>query len=202
MNKEKMTVKVAEVMEQYHGVIDYLEEIETVEAQHGQAVAELEDELTGHKEAFTMAEDLGQAKMIKAQIKATEEDIELVKSVNRAKVLSMYGTLGDKADAFFSNNTEAVTVFRELDKEMVANTSLSQLEANLETMRGFASAINNSFAGVRGILLETKLVAQADQNKRYMNKHHLGRQNIQSELVTFENRVRTYVRELKSAGLM
>lgn len=199
-NIKVMQDTVEKVMEQYQGVNEFLDSMETAKAQHAQAITELEEQVAGLQETFSQATDLTQAKQLKNDMDSITDEIELVKQVNKAKVFSMLGTLSEKAVAVLKANTEAVAMFKELDNEMVANTSLKQLQANIELMQSFASDINNSFRGVRNILLDTKLVATADQNKVYAGIH-LGRAGIQSELVAYEIKVRSYMRELIAKGV-
>ncbi|WP_066047048.1 hypothetical protein [Robertmurraya korlensis] len=196
-----MSNKIAEVLAKRGAFEDYLEDIELTKAQHGQAIVELEEELAGHKEAFAMADDLGAAKLLKQQISSTEEEIELVKQVNKAKIATMFEILGDLAESYFACHTEAITLFRELDNEMVVNTGLGVLAENRSIMEGFATTLNSSFSQVRNILLDTGIVAQADQNKRFRGKYHLGQRGLISELITFESKVRAYVSELKAKGV-
>jgi len=202
MNKmlKEMTEKVAMVQESYHEVLHFVDEIEEVVASGKDALAELEEQMVKHQEALTMAQDLGEAKLIKQQIVALAEDMELLQSVNKAKELSMMATLSDKAEQSLLANKDAVELFRALDKEMVANTSLGQLKSHIELMSGFASALNNSFASVRNILLDTKIVTHENQNRQYRGIH-LGRAGVQSELTNFEYHVRPYIQKVKQAGV-
>jgi hypothetical protein len=202
MNKmlKEMTEKVAMVQESYHEVLDFVDKIEETVASGKDAFSELEEQMANHQEALTMAQDLGEAKLIKQQIDALAEDMELLQSVNKAKELSMMTTLSDKAEQSLLANKNAVELFRALDKEMVANTSLAQLKSHIELMSGFASALNNSFASVRNILLDTKIVAHENQNRQYRGIH-LGRAGVQSELTNFEYHVRPYIQKVKQAGV-
>lgn len=200
MNKEKMTAKVADVLEAKEAVNSFLDEIEFTAGQHGQAVTEMQEQLAKQNEAFKMATDLSEAKMLKAQVSSTEEDMELVKQVSEAKVSAMYQELENKAEAFFAVHKEADAEFRELDKAMMANTGLGQLQEHMELMSGFANTLNNSFAGVRAILLDTKIVPMSEQNGRYKGKYHLGQRGLVTELNEFNYKVAGYVRDLRSAG--
>lgn len=196
-----MTNKVTEVTEAFNNVRDYLDVIEETTAQHGQALTELEQELQTQQEAFSMAQDLGEAKLLQQQIKDTEANQELIQQVNKAKVNAMYAELEDKAEAFFKVHKEAVQSFRELDNAIVVNTSLGELENNIELMRGFERSLNGAFAGVRNILLDTKIVSQAEQNRQFKG-YHLGQRGLTTGLLSFQIKVSSYVRDLKGAGLL
>jgi hypothetical protein len=199
MNKEKMTAKVAEVLEAQDIVESFLDEIELTAGQHKQAIVELEQEVAKHTEALGMADDLGQAGLIRKKIKDTEEQIELVKMVNENKVRAKYQELENKAEAFFAVHKEAQNDFTELEKVMIATTGLGQLRDNSELMTGFAYTLNNSFTGVRTILLDTKIVSLAEQNMMYRG-YHLGQRGLMTELSEFEHKVNPYIYQLKSAG--
>lgn len=200
MNTEKMTKTITEVLDAKDAVDAFLDEIELTEAQHKQAIAELEQELAGHNEALGMAEDLGQAGLIRQQIKDTKEQIELVKMVNENKVRTKYQILADMAESFFAVHKDAGAKFDELDKVMLATTGLGALKDNMELMQGFANTLNFSFAGVRQILLDTGIVPMSEQNLRYRGKYHLGQRGLLSELNSFNAKVAGYVRDLKYVG--
>lgn len=193
-----MSSKVAEVLAKRVAIEEYLDSMELTAGQHKQALQELYKELASHTEAMTMADDLGQAGLIRQQIKATEEQIELVKMVNENKVNTMKKTLADKADAFFGCHAEAVTEFKELDKEMIAITSLRQLKEQTEMMRGIANTLNNSLSDVKLVLIDEGIITQAD---KFYAGYHLNQRELMSELSNFEFKVNPYIRELTAKGV-
>ena len=182
-------------------VVRHFEEIETAQAQHSQAIVELQEQLSAYEESFASADSLAKAKQFKQFIEETKEELELIKQVNKAKVLVMYATLSDLAEEFFSVHKDTVAQFREFDKEMVATTGLGALDDNLEILNNIAFSLNSTFAEVRNILLDTGIVSQAEQNNRFRNTH-LGQRGQVSELVSFEVEVRAYKYQLKKAGIL
>lgn len=202
MTTEKMTQKVLELQEVKDAVEAFLEEIEVTTRQYNQAVSELEEQVENLQESLGVATDLAEAKSIKQKINDTQDEIELVKQVSNAKVDAMYETLGDKAESFFVVHKEAVAVFKELDKQMIANTGLGALKSNLELMNGFARSVNFTFADVRKILLTTGIVPVEEQNRMFRGKYHLGQAGLSTELNSFYAKVSEYMYGLERADLL
>jgi hypothetical protein len=204
MNKETMikgmVTKVAEVQDAQEAVFSFLEEIEDTVASGVEAVETMEQELQALQEALSMAQDLGEAKLIKGQMDAKAEDIELQKAVNAGKKKAKYAELEDKAEAFFKAHKSAVTMFGALDDKMILETSLSELTEAKEKMTGFSRALANDFASVRQVLLDEGIVANENQNRTYRGTH-LGQVAKESRLTKFEYQIRPVINELRQAGL-
>jgi len=197
----KMTEAVTEVLNKRDALEEFLDSIDTAKAQHIQAIVELQEQLSAYEESFVSADDIAKAKQFKSFIEETKESISLVEQVNKAKVAKMYEQVAELAVETFSAHKEAVAEFKALDKFMMANTGLGQLEDNLQLMNGFANSLNGAFKGVRAILLDTGIVPQKEQNQSFRGTH-LGAREHMSELVSFDTKIRAYIRELKVSGKM
>lgn len=195
-----MTAKVNEVKDARKAVEAVLDGIEELKAEGKEALVKMEHELQAKQEALTMAQDMGEAKLIKQQIDSLQEDIELQKAVTEAKVKGMTADIEDKAEAFFKSHKSASFLYNAVDNYMILNTNLSNLYTNMELMQGFSRALSGSFAGVKAILLDTGIVAQADQNRIYKGIH-LGQRDKESELVNYEYKIRPYINQLRSSGI-
>jgi hypothetical protein len=204
MKKEQMITgmagKVAEVQDAQEAVFSFLEEIEEAVASGAEAVETMEQELQALQESLSMAQDLGEAKLIKGQMDAKAEDIELQKAVNAGKKKAKYAELEDKAEAFFKAHKSAVTMFGALDDKRILETSLSELTEAKETMTGFSRALAGAFASVRQVLLDEKIVSSENQNRLYRGIH-LGQVAKESRLTQFEYQIRPVINELRQAGL-
>lgn len=204
MNKVEMLkeleAKVLEVREAQGAVYDFLDEIDEAKAEGVEAVAEAEATVQAKKDALATITDLGELKLAQAEIKALEEDVELLKVVTANKANAMLEELGDKADAFFKLHKSAKFLYQAVDNILVANTSLSELAETKATMNKYATQLNSAFAGVRHLLLDTKIVAQADQNRNFKGTH-LGQRDLTTELDVFESKVRSYMQVLKTSGV-
>jgi hypothetical protein len=204
MNKETMitgmVTKVAEVQDAQEAVFSLLEEIEEIVAEGAEAVAQMESVIEGKKEAMTIFTKFGEVKLAQAEIKALEEDAELLKQVNVNKVKAMYAEIEDVAEAFFKEHKSAVTMFGALDDKLMLETGLAELTEAKETMTGFSRALANAFASVRQVLLDEGIVANENQNRLYRGIH-LGQVAKESRLTKFEYQIRPVINELRQAGL-
>lgn len=169
MNKVEMLkeleAKVLEVREAQGAVYDFLDEIDEAKAEGVVVVAEAEATVQAKKEALNTITDLGELKLAQAEIRALEEEVELLKVVNANKANAMLEELGNKADAFFKVHKSAKFLYQAVDNVLVANTSLTELAETKATMTALGQDLNNSFKAVRQVLLDTKIVALADQNR-------------------------------------
>jgi hypothetical protein len=195
-----MTAKVTDLLEVVDAVESFLEEIEETATSGAEAVTEMEAQLVGHQEALAMAQDIGEAKLIKGQMNALAEDIELQKAVNAGKKKAMYVQLEDKAEEAFKAHKSAVFMYRTVDDYFILNTTLATLSEDKETMTGFARALGNAFASVRNILLDEGIVANENQNRTYRGIH-LGQRGQESRLTKFEYQIRPVMNELRQSGL-
>ncbi|KGA98119.1 hypothetical protein AJ85_18570 [Alkalihalobacillus alcalophilus ATCC 27647 = CGMCC 1.3604] len=195
-----LTAKVAEVQEAREVVDIVMDSIEELESSGKEVLVKMEQELQVLQEALTMAQDLGEARLIKQQIHSLQEDLELQQAVTEAQIKAMYVELEDKAEAFFAVHKSACFLFRTVDNYMIVNTSLSELSATMEKMQGFSNALSGRFAGVRAILLDTKIVALEEQNMPYRGTH-LGQRDLNTKLMEFDYEIRPYIRQLRTSGL-
>lgn len=205
MNKQTMTkemeLKINEVQEARNTVFTFVDEIEDAVQAGEQTVSAMETELSGQRNSLTMAQDLGEAKLIKNQIDRIQEDLELQKAVNVGKKKAMYEQLANKAEEFLKVHKSAVFLFKSVDDFYLVNTSLSELTVAKEMLQGFASQLSVSFAGVRNILLDTGIVAMADQNRMYRGIY-LGQIVRETQLSEFKSRVQPFLNDLSRAGVV
>lgn len=195
-----MTVKVTDVLDARNVVDEFADALEEAKASGQEAVEQLEAELQKKKEALPLAQDLGEAKLIKQEIDSLTDDIELQKAVNAAKVTKMKAELEDKVEAFFKVHKSAKFMFQGIDNYIVVNTSLSELTETKELMRGFINALDGSFAGVRQVLLDEGIVSFENQNKVYKGIH-LGQRGLETKLYELEYRIKPFINELRAYGL-
>ncbi|XQY90617.1 hypothetical protein ACNRWW_13900 [Metabacillus sp. HB246100] len=196
---KEMEKKVTEVMEARDAVYSFLDEIEEAVSAGQEQVTQIEEQIASKQEALTLFTDFGEVKLAKQEIDSLEEDMELLKQVYVNKVNAMYGQLENIAEEMFKAHKSAVFLYRTVDNYILLNTNLSELKTNMELMGGFGQSLNGAFASVRAILLDTGIVANADQNRNYRGIH-LGARGLDSELINFEYEVRPYVNRLRSAG--
>ncbi|KUP06197.1 hypothetical protein Q75_09715 [Bacillus coahuilensis p1.1.43] len=205
MMKKQMTnemeLKVKEVIETRDAVYSFLEEIEAVVAEGKDAVSQLEQELVAKQEALSACTDIGEARLAKNEIKALEEDLELQIAVNDGKAKAMRSELEDIVESFFKVHKSAVFMYGAVDDFYLINTSLASLKEDKETLSGFTGSLNGSFSAVRNILLDTEIVANADQNKTYRGTH-LGQRHQNTKLNDFDYHIRPYANQLRSAGII
>lgn len=198
---KEMTGKVAEVQEAQDTVFSFLEEIEEIVAEGAETVKQMEAVIEAKKEAMSLLTGFGEAKLAKAEIDSLEEDMELLKQINDNKVKTMKAELVDKVDAFFVVHKGAVFFFNAVDAHFVTNTTLATIAEDEQTMTGFANGLANSFASVRQVLLDEKIVTIQDQNRLYRGTH-LGQTGKVTELMDFHRLVRGYISQLKAKGIL
>ncbi|WP_429463193.1 hypothetical protein [Neobacillus sp. B4I6] len=81
-----------------------------------------------------MVTDIGEMRLAQAEIKALEEDMELLKQVSANKVNVMKGQLEDKAEEMFKAHKSAVFLYRTVDNYILVNTSLAELKDTLASI--------------------------------------------------------------------
>lgn len=205
MNKqtivEEMTAKVNEVIDARDAVYEHLQEIEEAVASGQEQVAQLEQELQNQQDALSMAQNLGEAKLIKQKIDSLAEDIELQKTVNTSKSNGTASGLADKADAFFKAHKSASFLYGTVDNYFLANTCLANFQEDKGILAGFANTLNNSFKGVKQVLLDTKL-CEVNGNYVSFRGNYLGQRDLKTELEVFEAqcKLRQFVYESYRAG--
>ncbi|CAH0222649.1 hypothetical protein SRABI96_02450 [Peribacillus sp. Bi96] len=195
-----MEVKVNEVIGASQAVSEFVESIEETVTEGVEAVKQLEAVIETKTEALNTFTDMGEARLAKQEINNLVEELELQKAVNTGKEKAMKSELEEVIVTFFAVHKGACMMFRGLDNHLVANTSLSELNETKATMEGFGNSLTFSFAGVKQILLDTKIVAQADQNRQYRGIH-LGQRGQETQLYGFEYVVRAYVQQLRASDI-
>lgn len=205
MNKETVMKDMQEKLEELNtakqAVNDFVAAMEEQAEENTAEVGQLKAELMAMKESLALVADFTKAKLLKAEIDELKADIELQEQVASAKHQAQLNELSELAEEFLNVNKAVRFFFTTVDKYFLSNTSLSELEENVEYLNGVAQEINFSLKFIRQILLDTGLIASSEQNKNYKG-YHLGQRDVVSELDVFKTRISQMVYEYKRAGIL
>lgn len=205
MNKETVMKGMQEKLEELNtakqAVIDFVDAMEEQGEEATTEIKQLKAEHEAKQEALALVTDFAQAKLLKAEIDELNADIELQEQVATAKHQAQLEALAELVEEFLSVNKSVRFFFTTVDNYLLAHTSLSELEGNVEYLKGVAQSINNNFSFIRNVLLDAGLITMAEQNKQYRG-HHLGQRELVPELESFKIKIRQVVHDYKRAGIL
>ena len=197
----ELTVKGTELQEAVQVVYAVMDAIDETVAEGNEQLAELDIDIVAKQEAFAGITELKLLKQSQEEINSIKADVNLVKQVIDNKVKVMYSEIEDKAEQFFKVHKSALELFKTVDDYMLVNTTLTELRDVNAVMTEYANDFYRAFSEVRNVLLDTKIVAEKNQNLVYRGCH-LGQIRRNTLLLDFEYKIQGYMQQLKAQGLL
>ncbi|MCM3360662.1 MULTISPECIES: hypothetical protein [Bacillaceae] len=203
--KNNMAAKLDELKTSRQAIETYLEEIEEQEKKDNEYIKSLKDRLTEAEEAKATATDKVTVK--KAIITITELTQEI--TLEEASVVAMANKsnqeLSNVVETFFDKYVQARQIFNNLKYVFIAETSPKSIEADIAELKEIMMSINGSFAMVKSIMTDRKLVSTADRffNAPSGKRVHLSQMGLEiHKLEHLRQDIMPLLRDLKNEGLL
>ncbi|MFP7444070.1 hypothetical protein SFC50_10270 [Bacillus infantis] len=203
--KKNMAAKLDELNTSRQAIETYLVEIEEQEKKDNEYIKSLKYRLTEAEEAKATATDKGTVKKAIIIITELTQEITLEEAAAVAMANKSNQELCNLVETFFDKYVQARQIFNNLKYVFIAETSPKSIEADIAELKEIMVSINGSFAMVKSIMTDRKLVSTADRffNAPSGKRVHLSQMGLEiHKLEHLRQDIMPLLRDLKNEGLL
>ncbi|KAB2334131.1 hypothetical protein [Bacillus mesophilum] len=203
--KNNMAAKLYELKTSRQVIEAYLEKTEEQENKDNEYIKSLIDRLTEAEEAKATATDKETVKKAIITITELTQEITLEDASAVAMANKSNQELSNLVETFFDKYVQARQIFNNLKYVFIAETSPKSIEADIAELKEIMMSINGSFAMVKSIMTDRKLVSTADRffNAPSGKRVHLSQMGLEiNKLEHLRQDIMPLLRELKNEGLL
>jgi uncharacterized membrane protein YgaE (UPF0421/DUF939 family) len=195
-----MNEVIAEMQSAKNKVIDFVDAMETAQAEGKQAIADLQEQLAEAQEHKAKATDLATAQELVKKAQELQGAISLQSGVLQAISNNNKEQLEELIVELLQAYRKAKATFTALDDEITVTTSIRSYDEDLKMMRDFANKVNGAIGFATSILISQGIIEQG--TKTYKGFSMSGRGQAEPKMdrvIKFDN---GYLRDYRAKGVL